>query len=53
MSRFRIDWASKDERLRKFHAEGMGPKLIAPRLGVTPGAVAARLRKLGLLGVKA
>lgn len=52
MSRFRIDWASKDERLRKFHAQGMGAKLIAPRLGVSPGAVAARLRKLGLSELK-
>lgn len=48
MSRFRIDWGSKDERLRKMHAEGQGPKLIAPVLGVSSGAVAARIRKLGL-----
>jgi hypothetical protein len=48
MSRFRVDWAAKDERLRKMYAEGQGPKLIAPVLGVSPGAIAARIRKLGL-----
>lgn len=48
MSRFRIDWGAKDARLRSLYAEGFGPKLIAPRLGVSSGAVAARIRKLGL-----
>lgn len=48
MSRFRIDWDAKDEKLRALHRQGMGPKLIAPRLGVSPGAVARRIRQLGL-----
>jgi hypothetical protein len=48
VSRFRIDWDAKDERLRRMVAEGKGAKLIAPVLGVSSGAVAARIRKLGL-----
>lgn len=48
MSRFRIDWEAKDARLRSMYASGQGPKLIAPILGISPGAVAARIRKLGL-----
>jgi hypothetical protein len=48
MSRFRVDWDKKDDRLRRMVAEGKGAKLIAPSLGVSAGAVAARMRKLGL-----
>ncbi len=48
MSRFRIDWDAKDERLRRMLAEGEGPKRIALVLGVSVGAVKARIRKLGL-----
>jgi uncharacterized protein YjcR len=48
VSRFRIDWERKDERLKKMYAAGQGPKLIAPVLGVSPGAVKARIAKLGL-----
>jgi transposase len=48
MSRFSIDWASKDARLREFHASGVGSKAIAKRLGVSNGAVRRRLSELGL-----
>jgi hypothetical protein len=48
MSRFQIDWSQKDERLKKYVAQGMGAKAIAPMLGVSDGAVQGRMRKLGL-----
>jgi hypothetical protein len=48
MSRFAIDWEKKDARLRKMYAEGKGAKLIALVLGVSQGAVVARVKKLGL-----
>jgi DNA-binding NarL/FixJ family response regulator len=48
MSRFRIDWSKKDERLLALRAEGWGDKRIAEALGVTHGAVYQRRLKLGI-----
>lgn len=48
MSRFRVDWSRKDDRLRTLYLAGTGKRAIAEILGVSYGAVAARLRKLGI-----
>lgn len=48
MSRFRVDWRAKDARLEALYKQGLGRAAIAERLGIGPGAVGARIRKLGL-----
>ncbi len=48
MSRFSIDWASKDARLRALYAAGETMLTIAEAIGVSRGAVAKRIRQLGL-----
>ncbi len=48
MSRFRIDWRAKDERLIALYKASEGRNRIAEILGIGPGAVAGRIRKLGL-----
>lgn len=48
-SRFHYDWSQKDKRLVEMHREGLSRNAIAERLGVSSGAVKARLQKLGLI----